>query len=53
MRETPVVAREVTDPDERARLWALVVAAFPLYAEYQDRTERRIPLIVLEERSAS
>ena len=35
--------REVTDSDERARLWAAAVAAFPPYEEYQDRTSRTIP----------
>jgi hypothetical protein len=36
------------DGDERDRLWALVCSEFPLYATYQRRTERRIPLFVLE-----
>ena len=44
-----VTAREVTGPDERARLWRLVVGRFPLYATYQKRTERQIPLFVLEQ----
>ncbi len=33
---------------ERDRLWQLVVEAFPLYATYQRKTERVIPLFVLE-----
>lgn len=33
--------------DERAELWSRVVALEPRYAEYQTRTEREIPLIVL------
>jgi deazaflavin-dependent oxidoreductase (nitroreductase family) len=41
-------AREVEDAEERARLWELSVAAFPPYAEYQDRTTRRIPVFVAE-----
>ena len=41
-------AREVTDPEERARLWALSVEAFPPYDEYQQKTSRRIPLFVAE-----
>ena len=45
-----VLAREVTDAEERARLWALVIEAFPLYDAYQRGTERRIPLFVLERR---
>jgi deazaflavin-dependent oxidoreductase (nitroreductase family) len=43
----PVHAREV-DGADRERLWALVCSAFPLYATYQRRTARRIPLFVLE-----
>ena len=41
-------AREVTDPDERERLWAAAVAAFPPYEEYQQRTSRIIPVFVAE-----
>src|SRR5215813_15147586 len=33
--------REVTDEAERARLWALAVAAYAPYAEYQGKTTRR------------
>jgi deazaflavin-dependent oxidoreductase (nitroreductase family) len=43
-----VRAREVRDPDERVRLWDLVTGAFPLYLSYQRRTQRTIPLFVLE-----
>jgi deazaflavin-dependent oxidoreductase (nitroreductase family) len=38
--------REVEDETERARLWKLAVAAFPPYAEYQQRTQRRIPVFL-------
>jgi deazaflavin-dependent oxidoreductase (nitroreductase family) len=40
--------REVKEEAERSRLWKLAVAAYPPYAEYQERTERRIPLFVAE-----
>jgi deazaflavin-dependent oxidoreductase (nitroreductase family) len=40
-------AREVTG-DEKAAWWERSVAAFPDYAEYQTRTERQIPVFVLE-----
>lgn len=40
--------REVSDPGERARLWALAVEAFPPYEDYQNRTTRRIPVFVAE-----
>jgi deazaflavin-dependent oxidoreductase (nitroreductase family) len=41
------VAREI-DGAERATWWERAVAAFPPYAEYQERTERLIPVFVLE-----
>ena len=40
-------AREVTGP-EKAPWWELAVRTFPLYGRYQARTERRIPVFVLE-----
>lgn len=41
------VAREV-DGAERAEWWERAVAAFPNYAEYQEKTDRLIPLFVLD-----
>jgi deazaflavin-dependent oxidoreductase (nitroreductase family) len=46
-RTWDVSAREVADGPERDRLWTMVVERFPLYAAYQQRTSRRIPLFVL------
>lgn len=40
--------RELEDGDERSRLWVLSVEAFPPYAEYQGRTERKIPVFLAE-----
>ncbi|HEV3281647.1 MAG TPA: nitroreductase family deazaflavin-dependent oxidoreductase [Acidimicrobiales bacterium] len=42
-----MVAREVIR-DEKAEWWARAVAAYPDYAEYQQRTDRQIPVFVLE-----
>jgi deazaflavin-dependent oxidoreductase (nitroreductase family) len=42
-----MVAREVTG-SERDEWWARAVAAYPPYAEYQQRTSRQIPVFVLE-----
>src|SRR5260370_16283649 len=42
----PMRAREVEDEDKRSRLWKLAIAAYPPYAEYQERTARRIPVFV-------
>ncbi len=41
------VAREVSG-DERAAWWARAVEAWPDYAQYQTRTERVIPVFVLD-----
>jgi deazaflavin-dependent oxidoreductase (nitroreductase family) len=43
----PMVARVAT-PEERDRLWPQVTAALANYAEYQERTARVIPLVLLE-----
>jgi deazaflavin-dependent oxidoreductase (nitroreductase family) len=40
-------AREVTG-DEKAEWWRRAVAAYPPYAEYQQKTDRVIPVFVLE-----
>ena len=42
-----VVAREATD-DERDRLWAQVTERAPGYLDYERRTTRRIPVVLLE-----
>ncbi len=41
-----MVAREVHG-DEKARWWTLAVDAWPAYEEYQARTDRQIPVVVL------
>jgi deazaflavin-dependent oxidoreductase (nitroreductase family) len=41
------LAREV-DGAERAEWWERAVAAFPNYATYQEKTDRRIPVFVLD-----
>lgn len=38
------------DGDERATWWDRAVAAFPPYAEYQERTERVIPVFLVRRR---
>src|SRR6266516_1185489 len=45
----PVRARVATAA-ERKRMWPLVVSTYSGYDEYQRRTEREIPLVVLEPR---
>ncbi len=46
-RSWAAVAREVTG-EEREQWWERCVAAYPPYADYQARTERLIPVLVLE-----
>ena len=43
----PMRAR-VVGPEERARLWPQIAQRYRNYAGYQRRTEREIPLVVLE-----
>ena len=40
-------ARDAED-DERERLWRMMNGIWPHYDEYQGRTERQIPVVVLE-----
>ena len=46
----PVHARAATR-EERRRLWPRVVKAYSGYRDYQSRTEREIPLVILERRT--
>ena len=45
-REVRVRAEEV-DPEEKARLWQKMVEMYPTYDNYQTKTKREIPLLVL------
>jgi deazaflavin-dependent oxidoreductase (nitroreductase family) len=42
-----MTARPATS-EERARLWPVITSAQPRYAGYQARTEREIPVVLLE-----
>lgn len=46
-RKTRVRAREA-EGEERARLWKSLVRMYPAYESYQGKTDRRIPVVVLE-----
>jgi deazaflavin-dependent oxidoreductase (nitroreductase family) len=46
-RKQDMIAREVSG-EERAEWWKRAVAAYPPYAEYQQRTTREIPVFVLD-----
>ena len=45
----PVRAREA-EGEERERLWSKMTEVWPAYDDYQKRTDRRIPIVVLERR---
>ena len=42
-----MIARIATE-EERARLWPRITSVFDGYARYQERTERPIPVVILE-----
>jgi deazaflavin-dependent oxidoreductase (nitroreductase family) len=41
------VVAATADADEKARLWPIMVEQWPAYDEYQAKTDRDIPLVVL------
>ena len=44
------VRARVATGEERERLWRRAVELWPAYADYQARTERKIPVVVLDRR---
>jgi F420H(2)-dependent quinone reductase len=48
--ERRAVRARVATAEQRARLWPKVVEMYPGYRHYQRRTEREIPLVILEPR---
>lgn len=46
-RQQDAIARVAT-ATERARLWPMITSRFANYAGYQKRTEREIPLVIIE-----
>jgi F420H(2)-dependent quinone reductase len=49
-REHRAVRSRVASPEERARLWPMLVEHYPGFATYQARTEREIPVVILSPR---
>jgi deazaflavin-dependent oxidoreductase (nitroreductase family) len=47
--ETRPMTAHVTSPEEKARLWPRIVADHANYGGYQEKTERDIPVVVLEQ----
>jgi deazaflavin-dependent oxidoreductase (nitroreductase family) len=48
--EKVAVRAAVADGEERARLWSEMAEVWPAYDDYQARTEREIPVVVLSRR---
>ncbi|MDQ6817118.1 MAG: nitroreductase family deazaflavin-dependent oxidoreductase [Actinomycetota bacterium] len=44
------VRASVAEGEDRARLWGLMTEAWPPYNQYQQKTAREIPVVVLEQR---
>jgi deazaflavin-dependent oxidoreductase (nitroreductase family) len=42
------VRARIADPQERSSLWPRALEVYPGYEEYQQRTAREIPLVILE-----
>jgi deazaflavin-dependent oxidoreductase (nitroreductase family) len=48
--EETLVLASTAAGEERARLWALLAQAWPAYDDYQRKTDREIPVVVLTRR---
>ncbi len=44
------VRAAVAEGEERARLWSQMIEVWPAYEDYQARTDREIPVVVLSRR---
>ena len=43
-----MTVREVTDETDKNRLWEIAVQAYPPYHDYQEKTDRVIPVFIAE-----
>lgn len=48
--KTQNVVAETASADEKARLWPLLLEGYAGYQEYEDETEREIPVVILRPR---
>jgi deazaflavin-dependent oxidoreductase (nitroreductase family) len=46
--ERMTVTARVADETEKQELWAIMTKEWPQYDEYQEKTDRQIPVVVLE-----
>ena len=47
-KETKRVRAETANEEERSRLWPLLLEAYAGYQDYEDETERTIPVVILK-----
>jgi|GEM_PF-5805083 len=47
-RERKKVVARTTEGEDRECLWSKIVEEEPSYAEYQSRTDRQIPVVILD-----
>ena len=52
-KETFKAQAVVATGEERERLWAKAIATEPTFAEYQTKTTRQLPVVILERRQVS
>ncbi len=50
-RDPQAMTARIADAEERARLWPLITEDHDNYAGYQKKTDREIPVVLLEPRS--
>jgi hypothetical protein len=41
------VRAEVAAPEEKPRLWSKLTETYPTYDDYQKKTDREIPVVIL------
>ncbi|MFI6507093.1 nitroreductase family deazaflavin-dependent oxidoreductase [Streptosporangium sp. NPDC050855] len=46
--ETFAVTARIATPEEKPRLWRLMVATMPSYERYRETTDRDIPVVIVE-----
>jgi deazaflavin-dependent oxidoreductase (nitroreductase family) len=49
--ETIPVTASTAEGEERSRLWSLMAEVWPAYDDYQTKTDREIPVVVLTRRA--
>jgi deazaflavin-dependent oxidoreductase (nitroreductase family) len=47
--QTRAMVAEVAEGEKRSQLWSRLIEAYPAYADYQRKTERQIPVVVLRQ----